>query len=53
MLKDNILLSVTQLSKQMKKPCYVPPDRVPLKAELSVIDGAPVKDTTIIMLLHV
>lgn len=50
-MKDNILLSVTQLSKWMKKPCYVSPDCVLLKAELSVIDGVPMKDTTIIMLL--
>lgn len=35
-----------------KKPCYVSPDHVPLKAELSVIDGVPMKDTTIIMLLR-
>lgn len=37
---------------EKKKTCYVHPECVPLKAELSVIDGVPMKDVGIIILLH-
>lgn len=38
--------------KKKKKNGYVHPEFVRLKAELSVIDGVPMKDAGIIILLH-